>query len=525
MYDFIYHVRFIVENEKLNIRIFLSLEDYFTPVYIKTFEALTLKEERSFLPIYHEIEEYLVNKHIVINEEDLNLFHKTLISFNVPLPQINSVALNQYDDDLDQYNHILTPKDIVFLKYLDGKAIKDKRFNSWEEDNKLNTTFLREELVKNKLVTTSNYEYNLTKAKREDLLEVVKLYELEGHGDNKDLIEMIEKKLSTEDIKKYFSGSHYSLTEKGKKVIERSKKIIDFAHSFFRYVHKLPLEEFHLLSIKKSDYDFNGIGRLLMVNSSSDQLKHFDWDSLKKDEEGIDSESVKDDEIINYINKVSVNYNQEEEPENDNINEIKVEDLKEKVTDHSVKEIVIENESVKEEELNNNINIESVEKINQEEVLESDKKDEIEVEDLKEEATDYSVKEIVIEKKPPIYDETTEVDLDEIYFEQDQINLEKIEAYRKKRELYDKSKREKLKKDLNYRSNKRRKKYRVFKWLLYMIFFIILLIGILYLIERFELFHLPFSVRGIIQSLKETINGYKDEVIDFIDYIKAYKND
>lgn len=321
MYEFFYHVKFKVVNDKLDVKVFLSLDDLFTPVYIKMFDSNILKDKKLFTKFYKEIVEYLDYKRIVMNEADLRLLHQTLVNFAIELPKIISIELNKYDEALDNYCNMLTPKELVFIQYADGKAIDDKRFKSWEEDNNLDTKDLRLNLVENNILTTDDYEFNLRKAKRELLLEVVTKYELDIHGDNNDLIEGIARELPDDIIKEHFSGTHYSLTKKGSKLLEKCQKLLDFNRSYYRTINKLSLEEFHLLSIKKEDYDFSGIGRLLMINTNNIPKQLFDWDKLDSlDEIVIEEEKEIDidkDDIIDLIDEINMAYVDDSEEESE----------------------------------------------------------------------------------------------------------------------------------------------------------------------------------------------------------------
>lgn len=316
MYEFIYHVKFRVIQELLDVKIFLSLEDLFTPVYIKTYEKEILKDKKAFQKLYTEIKEYFTDTNIIINEADLKLLYQTIVDFSFELPKVVSVVSNQYDEELDQYRNILTPKEIVFIKYAEGKAFADKRFLSWELDNNLGTEDLIERMLKKRLITADNYLFNLTKAKRDLLLDVVSKYELDVYGDNGDLIRKIQSDLAEEQIRENFSGTHLSLTSKGKKVVEMTKKLHEFNRSFFRTINKLSLEEFHILSIKKEDYDFNGLGRLLMINNNY-ITSYFDWDKLNEERKepvvmDIPNEDENDSEFIQLIEKISHNVKAEE---------------------------------------------------------------------------------------------------------------------------------------------------------------------------------------------------------------------
>ncbi len=482
MYDFMYHIKFKKRNEKLDIKIFLSLEDLFTPVYVRTYDATILEDKEAFLKVYQEIDEYLIHKFVAISDEDFRLLYHTLISFDIELPQILTVN-HEYDEDLDQYDRILTPKDLVFLTFVDGKAVDDKRFETWENDNDLDTEYLKEAMLNRKLISTDNYYYNMSKAKRELLLEVADAYGINNRGDNNDLVAKLKIDLPEEYVKKHFSGTHLTLTEKGKKLIGKSKKIIDFDRSFFRYVNKLPLEEFHLLSIKKGDYDFNGIGRLLMVNSPIEGVEYFDWNSIKileqkelevkKEYEGL---PLKEENFLEYVNKISES---NEEP------------------------IAVAQE---EEE---------------EEIKQEIKKEEV-IPPYKEKIPFYlRNQEDKIKSIKPEIDDDNEKTNDEIYIEQNPKISKQLETYREKREIYEKTKKGKHKEKVSV--YKPKSKHIILKWLFYFIIFIMCCLGVLYIIETMNIVKLPFSLKEIFQSFKDTLYEYKRKIFDFIDYVKAYK--
>lgn len=437
MYEFFYHIKFRVINEILDVKIFLSLDDLFTPVYIKTFETKVLKDKELFLELYKEFFEYLDNKNVVINENDLRLLHQTIINFNLELPKLISVEINKYDEELDSYSNVLTPKELVFIQYADGKGVNDKRFKSWEEDNNLDTKDLREKFLNKKILTTDNYEFNLRKAKRELLLEVINKYELDVFGDNNDLIEGIIRELSEEVIKEHFSGTHYTLTNKGRKLISKVDKLLDFNRSYYRTINKLPLEEFHLLSIKKEDYDFNGIGRLLMINNNNVKA-YFDWDTLNILDEFV-GEIVQIDEIV-----------EEEEPEDilsllDQINS-------------SYKQVNVEEKK--------------------EEVIEED---------------------------------TEEVINEELYIEENLKIKAQLEAYKQKREIYEKQKEKGTLYSEEVYSEKSKNKFLII--LLIILGIIALAFGLLFLNEKLDIIKIPFTLKDIFDKVKEFYHYCKDKIV------------
>lgn len=473
MYEFIYHVKFRKINDDLDVKIFLSLDDLFTPVYIRTYDQTVLNHKEDFLMIYREIEEYLTKKKVVMNRDDLRLFYDTLSSFDIALPNIEKVLNESYDEGLDQYGHMITPKEIIFLINAEGKSLLDKRFKAWEDDNNLSTPYLKEQMLYKGFLTKDNYSFNLLKAKRDLLLEVVANYKLDIRGDNNDLIKGIQRELSEDVIKKHFSGTHFSLTEKGKKIIERSSKLEDFYRSFYRFVNKLPLEEFHLLSLKKSDYDFSGIGRLLMVNSNNEGKESFDWDSLqKKNNDKIslnseventyeikDKEIVNDDEFTDLVNQVNLSFH-------DKMNEPKVDVYHQ----HRINEEVIEQEK----------------------------------QEVKKEITYYDYLSSTQE------DDDEEILIDEIYIDEDPNIKAKLEAYHKKRELYEQQKQKrKQNSKKKIKLNQHKQKNRLLKWIFTIIGIIFFLIGLIYVNDLLNLVPLPINLEDLYSSFQDTLDLYK----------------
>lgn len=333
MFDFTYHMKFKVLDNKLNISLFLSLEDYFTPVYSRAVDKDVFNDKIKFQKIYREIQEYLENSNLIINTEELKLLYQTLTDFNIPLPALLTVTLDQYDSFLDDYEYLLTPKEIVFLIFANELAINDKRFANWEKENHLDVEYHLDLLIKKGYLTTDDYLKNIRKANRDQLLYAVNKYNLDVRGDNNDLIREIIKQLTDEQLSECFKGSHFALTEKGAKIVRKSTKIDDFHKSYYRYASNLKIEEFHLIAIRKSEYDFIGVCKLIMVNTNKntpEKTKYFDWNSIfekkveidnieiKKDELTSDSEEVSSDdmpsdkEFLDLISRVSANFNHDE---------------------------------------------------------------------------------------------------------------------------------------------------------------------------------------------------------------------
>ncbi len=320
MYDFTYHMKFKILGNKLNISLFLSIEDYFTPVYSRVIDKEILSNKNMFRKIYREIEEYLENSNLIINTDELKLLHNTLTDFHISLPQLLNVTLDQYDSFLDDYEHLLTPKQIIFLIFADELAVNDKRFANWEKENHLDVEYHLDMLVRRGYLTTDNYLKNIRKSNRDQLLNVVNKHRLDARGDNNDLIREISKQLTDEQLCESFKGTHYTLTEKGKKIVKKSTKIDDFHRSYYKYASNLKIEEFHLITIKKSEYDFLGVCKLIMVNSNNSvvkEMKYFDWKSLfekkaelKKDFEEVNSKvDTSDEEFLDLVSRVSANFN------------------------------------------------------------------------------------------------------------------------------------------------------------------------------------------------------------------------
>ncbi|MDF2700557.1 MAG: DNA-binding domain protein, partial [Haloplasmataceae bacterium] len=322
MTNFLYHIKFLITDKDFNIWILLSQDDLFLPVYIRSYDLKIISKEKYFKMVYDEIKEYLYNTKIAISKDDLLLLHKKLVAYNLPLPSIISVKLEEQIMDLDNYNNKLTTKEILFLMYIDGKEVNDKSLKTWEEENKLNVTYLIDSLLDAYYISTDNYKFSLSNAKRSLLLSVVEKYHLDVRGDNKDLINKIKSELTEEQLKLHFSGTHYSLTDKGKEVAKSNSNLADFNRSSFHFVENMRNEEFHLLSIKKPDYNFQAISRLLLPKANATLTKFMNWNELinnvmnpPKQVENIEIKEVKSD-----IKKSEDNKSENNESRNNNQN-------------------------------------------------------------------------------------------------------------------------------------------------------------------------------------------------------------
>lgn len=283
MFKFKYYIYFDQENRDLIINILLRLEDDTLSVYYRRYDEAILKKKEYFQIAYNEFKEYLQNTHIVMKKEHLLFLNQQLVKHELEYPKVYSVTVEDFKFNPDDYVNELTSKEILFLMFINGKRVNDQRIESWEKEYHLNVAYLTQSLLDAGYITKNDYRRNMQKAKRSQLREVMDTYGLDGIGDNEELIKIITENLTEEQLASHFSGTHYFLTSKGERVVANNRKLDDFSRSYYRHVENMRLEEFHLLSLKRPNYNFQAICRLLIQNNESSQKEYVDWEKLVED--------------------------------------------------------------------------------------------------------------------------------------------------------------------------------------------------------------------------------------------------
>jgi hypothetical protein len=281
MYDFFYHVKFSVNESDFNIYIILSNDNFYIPAYIRSYDSNIINNNRFFEMVYEEFKEYLNKTKVVISRENFSFIADKIKNYKLEIPKLYSITFSKNLNNIENLTNSLTTKELLFLIFVDGKEINCKNLKKWEIENRLNVPYLTQSLLDAGLITKNNFERNLLKANRPELIAVVEKYNLDVVGDNKDLIKKIKMDLTTEQIKENFCGTHYHLTDKGLELVKKFYKLEEFNRSHYHFVDNMRTEEFHLLSEKKPEYNYQAISRLLLTRANKLEDHYLDWELLK----------------------------------------------------------------------------------------------------------------------------------------------------------------------------------------------------------------------------------------------------
>jgi len=99
-----------------------------------------------------------------MTKNDFDLFYNTLIELDISLPNIESISI--IDERVNLYN--LSPKEIFYAMYIDGKALNGKIAKYWDHDYHLDTNYTISKLIEDKYITTQDYQYNIQKSTKND---------------------------------------------------------------------------------------------------------------------------------------------------------------------------------------------------------------------------------------------------------------------------------------------------------------------------------------------------------------------
>jgi hypothetical protein len=279
MFEFIYHIRFYIHLNLFNIRIYASLEDYVTPVFISSYDDAVLTNKEEFIFVYHEIKNYFEQKYIQISKEDLRLFYYTLSQFNMPLPTMQKILVKDIDSQLIQLK-TLTPKEFLFLMYIDGKSVNGKKAQYWFDEYQVDVEFLTQTLESRGYLTTQDYLYNLEHSTRIEIEDVLIQNKCPVTGSRIELINRLKDELTDATLEQAFNGLYIALTPKGIQEVQNLAILSEFHKSHYRLSKHLSIDEFYLLHKLKPHYITEDLCKILIVNQNADQLKFFEWQDV-----------------------------------------------------------------------------------------------------------------------------------------------------------------------------------------------------------------------------------------------------
>ncbi|QVK17177.1 hypothetical protein KHQ81_09780 [Mycoplasmatota bacterium] len=297
MNEFFYNISFLKKYDLFKININLTYENYLVPVFNRTFNnnKVALKN------IYDQIIEYFNHTNIKMTKNDLKLFYNAFKDFNIKLPNPNKI--NLLDIDFHPSNG-LSPKEILFLMYINHKGIHSKKAKYWENEYHLDIDNTIESLIQLGYITTSDYLFNLSKATKKELCAPLDQKNISYSGNKPDILKKVKNSFTETEIKKFFTGLYYKQTIKGEEISNSNQYLTDFHKSYYRYANQLKIEEFYILNKRFKDLDAKDVCKMMVEKKNDEIISDFDWDKFLKEE-------VKNDNKINnfteVINKYTIN--------------------------------------------------------------------------------------------------------------------------------------------------------------------------------------------------------------------------
>lgn len=273
MFEFEYLVQFYTRTDQFYINIFCQLDTFATPAYMRAYPNAILYNRKEFIYVYHEIKEYLDQKHVIISKDDLRLLYSTISQFNLPLPEVKKVRIIDVEELIDRDEmYTFTPKEMLFLAEIEGKKVYNDHHRVWLEEYHIDDQVILKNLMARGLISVSD--------------------------------------------------DTYVLNDLALEIIQDIQILKDFHHSFYRYSYNLSVDEFYVLSRVKSGYSSDDLLKLLVVNQNRDQLDRFDWRDLFHEKEEIQySPHVVNDEFSTILNKYEQNIEEQDTPGETKIDE------------------------------------------------------------------------------------------------------------------------------------------------------------------------------------------------------------
>lgn len=296
MKNFYYLIRFNKRNENnYQININLEYHNYLIPVFNRTF---TDDKKAS---IFKQIYNYFHQTHIKMTKNEAELLYNLFKHDGLILP--NPYELSELEPGF-RLTRGLTPKEILFLIYINDKPVKRKIAKYWEDEYHLDTEHTIKHLLFLGYLTKDDFRYNLEKATKREICTLLEKYQLPTTGNKKELINLVKTHIPIEVQKEHFSGLYYHQTIKGEQIVLLHQCLNDFHKSYYRYAHNLRIEEFYLLSKRYKDLDAKDVCKMLIDSKSEEVKEGFTWEFAEDEEKEIQ------DDFVEIINR---NYNDDHE--------------------------------------------------------------------------------------------------------------------------------------------------------------------------------------------------------------------
>lgn len=127
--------------------------------------------------------------------------------------------LNSIKDDR------LTENEVIFLKFMNNKSTDISFSPRWEFQYELKPRIELAKLLKLEYLTYSTWYDNVKNATMKELKEILKTEELKVTGNKQELIERVLGNIDTKLLEETFNKGKYILTDKGKQIIEKNKRL------------------------------------------------------------------------------------------------------------------------------------------------------------------------------------------------------------------------------------------------------------------------------------------------------------
>ena len=119
----------------------------------------------------------------------------------------------------------LTANEVIFLKFINNKEVNITFSSRWEHMYELKPTIEIEKLIKLEYLTYSSWDENVKNATTKELKEILKTEDLKISGSKQELVERVLGNVDTDLLEKKFNKRKYTLTDKGKEIIEKNKSL------------------------------------------------------------------------------------------------------------------------------------------------------------------------------------------------------------------------------------------------------------------------------------------------------------
>ena len=122
-------------------------------------------------------------------------------------------------------NNELTANEVIFLKFMNNKAINISFSPRWEFQYELKPRVELAKLLKLEYLTYSSWHDNVKNATMKELKEILKSKDLKISGNKQELVERVLGNIDADLLEEKFNKGKYKLTNKGNKIIEKNKRL------------------------------------------------------------------------------------------------------------------------------------------------------------------------------------------------------------------------------------------------------------------------------------------------------------